>query len=737
MPAVVEILQGSQSAIERAISTYVPTDVLCIRPPAAPKLPWAAVRLLVAALRGPGGSPELDAALQSEAAQLSLVLRGLAGPAGDDPRNHHQSAQELGFLSHNMSQRLPLEQAWLRALGPQLHGRTLVFPELARLDVESIRWLWRLLVECPAASLPRLVFGHDPQALPTATNQRSLEQVTAFLDMLIAGDGTQIRTLSDTSAGTDAPEPPQRWDVLDDQLELRAWDQLRAGGEKRGPALLMQALGAAFGCFGFCATLDLGLRVLEKASDALSAAERCRAHTLVALAAYNRQVQSFGDTELALLIDRHLRAALRLETDAGRRCHLLYRLSINEGRRLGRIESALRLANQGVETAQTADLPPGLAAFLEAWSRSGRAYLHARRRDLPAALHDCERAYALLDAPELPGAPDCELAFSVRVMLDNLIEVQLRRKDTEQAERLIEQIERKELDMPGVPRLSRFRRIALGRLQGRLDLAVGYARMLRQELAQRLDPVHEDLVCVELGDLAYRIGDLALASESFQHSLKIRLRIGDRSSQRHALVHCALCSWRQGQPEEAIARLARAQTLCGADEPAAHAELLALAARIEAENGADGKAERRINRAIELAVEVGERDLLLSIARSAGWASLALGRETDAQQAFAQASELAEAEGPAPPAPLLFATLVGQGICGVLDRGALLQAVLPHLARALDEDADAWWLLPRLLALLKDRLKDLPATPAGARLLSAARQRADCRVLLSELRSRG
>lgn len=187
----------------------------------------------------------------------------------------------------------------------------------------------------------------------------------------------------------------------------------------------------------------------------------------------------------------------------------------------------------------------------------------------------------------------------------------------------------------------------------------------------------------------------------------------------------------------ASALLAQAQTLCDRDELAVRAELLAMAARIEAESGAGTKAEALINRAIELGMEVSERDLLLSIACSAGWASLALGRETDAQQAFAQALELAEAEGRAPPSSLVLATLVGQGSCGVLDGGTLLQAVLPHLARALDEDADAWWLLPRLLGFLQGRLGDLPDAPAGACLLSAARQRADCRGLLSGLCATG
>lgn len=817
---MIRIIRGPRARLLRhpAIATP-PAPALRVETDPDFPVPWGGARLLLALLRRERGDAVVDAAVLPHRALLSLALRGLepALTPAERARREEARAQALGFLSHNGMIAHPLIEAWTGALAALTAGRglTLVFPDAATLDPETVALARSLLRRLPREERPALVLGFDEARGPLdPLLRRAVVEVSAQLAAMEALPETTLERLDDpapapepapgaapAAAPGEGPPPDRPLDPLDDDLERRAHRALAAAPGAPGGAaseLALRALREAFGCFGYGAVLRLGLAWLERGAPA-DPALAAEVHTLVGLAAYNRQVQSGGNVALAEFLGRHFDAALALETDPGRRSHLLYRLCINSGRRRGDLEPALALAERAVKEARAPGLPGGLAAFLEAWARNGRAYVLARLGRLGDALADCEAAYALLErAGALPGAPAAELLPSRRVLADNAARVAEMARDLPLAARWQRTLEEIEDAMPGMVRTAHHRWLALHRAGRALRAALRRAEAGLDESRRRLDALGEDLFLAEQGDLLYRLGDALGALESFAGSLRIRRRVGAPEDVARTEVAAALAAARAGRLEEAEAGLEGAREGPACARPAAQGEVLAAIALLAARRGEGARADALANAAIEAAVESGERDALLRVARGAGEACLALGRREEARAAFERALEIAgEGEGPAngetqaegagappPPAAEVLAALLGleeaaaaagaaPGAGGAVPgtdagagagpvpgaaepasgteagvgaeagadparRGRLLRALA--LAERALEDADAWWDLPRLVAALIPLAEagalEAPSRRAQARqLCDAAEEREDARAAAARLRA--
>jgi tetratricopeptide (TPR) repeat protein len=634
---------------------------------------WAGVRALLGRLHELAPR-ELVQALERHRDALALVLPRL-GPARV-PR-----ALAPGYLSHNTALQWPLRQAWLDALGPLLVGRELAIPDAAALDRESALFLLGL---CARGTSFRARIGLDPADLPEdSIRRRGVLNTRAVLDRLIFTGHALVQESGEPELGKPPvlAGPPH---PLDDCVEARAHAALDR------VELACAALEFAFACFGFDGCYELGRRLLASSAP-LDPPTTRRVHALMGLSAYNRQVNSSSgrpedDESLALALDHHFAASLVDEPDPLLRAHGLYRLAINRGRRRGAIADALVLAEQAVELTQLARAP-----MHEAWARNGRAYLLGRSGRLDLAIADCEAAFVLLD-PADPTQLETERPMSKVVVADNLAALNVWAGNREAVRRWSRQQEQaaRELSVPVHPSVR-----MIEALRSTLELSEAAELAARGvAVAERiLDPTFADLFAALLADLRYRQGRASEALLDYRRARAQAGRDGDAVRERGTAIACAMAAMRAGLLDEAEAELAELVGTCSPDAVAEHTELLATLGIVAARRGDVEAAEQRINQAIETAVELGERDLLLRVACAAGEASSQLGRREDAVAAFAQALELIET-GELPTAADRLAVYVGALASGS-DDVELVERSLALLEEALD-DAESWWLLEPL-----------------------------------------
>lgn len=658
-------------------------DVLLVDPGFELPVPWAGVRAIVGLLHE-HDAEGLSLALERRRELLALVLRKL-GPARGSGL---MRALAPGYLSHNASMKWPLREAWLDALAPLLEGRTLVIPDARALDYESALMLLGL---CSRNVEVRCEIGLDPDALPDQPlARRGVLNTRAVLQRMVAFGSARVEDIVDA---VELVAPVRTaWHPLDDRAELRAFELLDADVlDADALACVLGSIEAAFACFGFDCSLELGSRLLQTGAE-LSAAQRRRVHLLVALSAYNRQVSSRSerpddDELLARWLDEHFTASLDGETDPRVRAHGAYRLAVNKGRRQGDLAAALALADAAVALAEQAN-----AAFDQAWARNGRAYLHGRNRRLDLAIADCEAAFELT-SQAVPGDPlEIEQPMTRVVLAENLAGLSTWAGQPRSALRWAERFDELVIDL-GIPLAPSLRRIDALRANFELTGALELARRGLEISERTLDPLGADMYAADVGDLCYRRGLAREAVDAFRRALARAQRDADVARERGTTIACVMAAMRAGQLEQADGTLTDLRRTSDPEHPSEAIELAATAGVIAAHRGHAGAAEAEINQAIAAAVELGERDVLLRVAVAAGEACLRLGRVDEAAAAFAQALELAAVDE-ALAAPDLLAALVGALAAGSED-ASLVERSLAVLELAL-VDAEAWWLLDPL-----------------------------------------
>lgn len=739
---MIRILRASLSTRRRKLAWAVENPrAIYLQGNAEFAVPWQGARSLVAQLRCRFGDREIATAITPSRALLSLVLRGLEPDLTEEDRAERElaKAHALGFMSHSGVARNPLVTAWATTLAPLLAGRisALVIPDVATLDRETLMLIRELYRRMPAGSRIEVILGQDPSGrlaggddvVPTMQHALHLSLLEALEDTVVESPVESANPVME-EPGVDGWE--QRRDPLDDGLECRAWEALCSA--PRSPdsevcELVFSAMRAAFSAFGFPATLRLGRELLAR-EPVLSQEATAELHTLVAVSGYNCQVEG-RDAALAEFLEQHFVAACAVETDPLRRSHLLYRLCINAGRRQRQLDQALEYAEQAIHEAGRPGLPAGLAAFIEAWARNGRAYVLGRLHRWDEAVADCIRAHDLIQADVLPGAPAGEIPISRVVLLSNLAELALLSGDVAGASRWQQRMEQAEARLPTRVQYSTFLAVRIHRAEGRLRQAIQAAERGLSEARAQLNALAEERYAAELGDLCYRIGDAEASRRHLLLVLAIQRRIGTPEDLLRTEIGAALAAARSGHLEEAERDLGRLFAHSAFAAGAPRAEILAEMGTIAARRKNAAEAKQYLNDAIAQAVDTGERDILVLVARAAGEVSLGLGEREEAREAFQRALAIAEkgSEGCPPPAVEIVRVLLG--LWDASDDPDLPLRALRVAPDAL-RDGEAWWELPRLLHALvatsaRVRIRaDANLEAALRQVMAAAAQRSDC-----------
>jgi hypothetical protein len=654
---------------------------------------------------------------------------------------------------------MPLFETWASLLHDLLGGEetTLVVPNLEHLDQQSIAVLRSLYRKFPD-SAPHLVLGWDPGIRSPIPDSRGLIwsyepldlQKVVFAFQLLGNVEAQDLPPEDGEGADEPREPPAA-----DDLESRAFAALAAGSGPLDDAhrtLVIRALRGAFESFGFRVALRLGLALLEREGE-LEGEEAAEVHGIVALSAHNRQFRTAGNLVLARFLADHYSKAFAAETRPAVRAALLYRLAVTHGRRLKDVEAGMEWSNRALAEPRELGLGPVAVSYYESWALNIRSFVQMQSRRLDRAVEDGERAFRLLEEarPKVEELSETERArwprevfLSQAVLVANMSTLAIL---TDQPDVLAGWRQRGGELSDGVREMDRYQAmdwIDFYRRRQQLRLALPWARLGLEAGRRDQDPLWEYHHTLQHGDLAYRLGDPALAAGELARAREQRRLLDDPVALRVVDPLLATALRRAGRLEKA--RELYAGRLESGEETSldVRAELLSALGLVAAEAGDAEEAEARINQAIDLAVESGERDTLLRVAAAAGAASLQLDHPEDAAQAYTQALEVAGANeadddgAPAPAADVLEVCVGIQG-CRGFDPG-LTERALAHLPEAL-ESAETWWHLAALLPHAAEWVRrhgapgEAPATAGLRQLVHAAAQRPDCAAGLEALRA--
>lgn len=636
---------------------------------------------------------------------------------------------------------------WCDLLGELLALReTFLFvPDLAGLDSETLGLLRAFLRERPDA-FPPITVGFDPET-PEADERgivwgSSPVTLSSFLFSLRHHPRAER---------IDARNQETGFGDLSQDEDGRLLVEFSATSGPCGPELsqaMADLVHRAFAGYAFEAALLWGLRLLERQPE-LAPEEAARVHGLVALAAHNRQFHSRGNRVLASTLEEHLRSALEVEVGPGWKSATAYRLAVTLGRRQGRLDEAMELAQIAVQAAASGGLLEPAAAYLEAWGFNIRAFLWMRRglhgrakEDTETALEILERTRGSMDAvaAETRASWERDVLLSWGVVAHNRTALAHLTDDSEglahwrrRADELVDRFP--ELELFEVDSWLDFYREIV-----RLDLALEKARRGVELARQEREPQWEYRYLAQVADLAYRLGSPEESVEACEEARRFRASHGVSSLlvPLHPLHASALGrAGRLGEARDVASLLLQSPQA----SPTAEVQGHALVARLAAAQDDAGAAERHANAAIEVAVGHGHRDSLLCAAAAAGAASDRLGRPEEAREAFEKALEIAQAGepgDPAPPAGDVLEALLGVGVRQPGQESRLVRA-LRWLPAALKEP-DTWWRLePLAVAVHEVGLRDRSVLQAPElaepldKLLAACRQRRDAEDLAGRL----
>jgi tetratricopeptide (TPR) repeat protein len=731
------LVRGGRADVRAHLAARHPGAVVLDADPRL-TLPLGGARTLLAALRAGLGDAAVEAAVAPHRALLSLTLRGLSASldAAETAQRRHASARFLATLPGTGISARPLLEAWADALAALLARCpvAVVIPDASRVDPGTLALIRPLLRRLEPSSRPVVAVG-EPDAADDGpaddVDRRVAEINAAEVALLRALPGVRVERAAATGAPWAAAPPV---DPLDDGSERRAADALAAGSVGAERAAVLAALRDSFAGFGFATALRL--------ADALLAADPfdpdgAELHTLAFLAALHLAPPRDAAHPLSRRADAHLRAAAALESDPGRRVHLLFRQCVRATRGGGDLAAARALADLGVAAADRgAGMPRARAALLGAWCRNARALAWFREGRGAEAAADCAAALVALEGCDDPAeVPAAEVEVARFHLLNNLARLAFEAGDRAAAARWQDLALASELAIPPRRRTT-FRWYDLALDLGDPDAAADrYAGRLR-DAREAWDLPLAALYAHDLATIHLRRGDAPAALARFEEVLALAPRLGwDPDDRFHAVVNVAVTAFRAGRlARSAEAFAAALDDPCAAD-PGAQASLRAASATVAAHRGDEAGAAD--DAALALAAAEGlDDDVVAPVLRSVGDAWAALGRRGEARAAYERGVALrggvAAEDG------------LGLGL-GLRDAGrrdhGLVDELLALCPRAL-ASVDAGWDLPRLLrALLEvggEGFFDGGADRAerARALAGAAARRVDAGALAGELAGR-
>jgi tetratricopeptide (TPR) repeat protein len=754
---MINIFHGTESAIRsHVLHLFSQSErALWIEEAGALRRYWSGFRQMLPQLRAHLGDQAVEEAISRNRVVAALILGHLRSELTAEERLQLEQLKPRmsSHLSHNWVLDRPVVHglaAILRDLYKQAQFEVFI-PDLHLVDHTTFS-LYLMLHRWSPETAPNLYIGSPNDLAEQGIDKDGVmgeyahERVRSTLETLQAISTRRDHDLSSCLHPSETPEKqrpvPLSLDLLDDDIDGRAVEILAsttALNEEEVEAV-MDGIQRAFETFSREIPLRLTMELFKK-EPPLTRRQAATLHGIAGLTAHNWQFASeLGNQRLVQFLEYHFREALELEDDQVLRLCQLYRLAVTLGRRKKDMEGSLKIANLAVREAQEASISQEQKLYQEIWARNIRAYVHMRRGCMAEAFEDSETSLSLAEQLATPlEKASRDVRFTRTVVADNnQVLCGIAGEHLKLEERTRKNFDLLEQDpetfggrFAAPPWIAHYRR------KHRLDLAIKAAQYGLNDAGIEY-PGFRCYFFSQLGDLNYRRGDAVAARLYFDQAEPLRRDL--RGVQDQPFLSRSVAAFRAGDFAGSQKELRKALDHPHSNSPAYRAEILAMLALVSAHCGSASEAEDAINQAIDLALEEGVRDSLVRIARFAGAVSQRLGRTADAEEAYTRGLAIADVEGEGtPPSGDLFAILVGLAECqGQGQDPNLILRALQLAPKALEEDSDTWWELPRLISLLSslNGHADLilnGSNPSLGHVITAASQRGDCASGLGKL----
>ncbi|MBL4670869.1 MAG: hypothetical protein JKX81_01315 [Arenicella sp.] len=714
------------------------------------------------------GSQSVEEILSDDLAAASFAYEDRISQLSSDQKSQrlYYSARYSSHLSHNWYIHRPLFEAWAKILYrvltlPGVEGQPLIVPYSGDMvgPVKTIlKTINRLYPDCKSDFT--IVIGVESDVEPPRHDENGINWNLSSANPRFAGGLLQVadvvENLPEGSNELVHLYRPSRADSLQPFSECIAYRALENSKslDSAQVSQLIQAMELSYQGLGFQNTLELGLKLIA-GKPVLGSTQKAKVHGLMALAAHNRQF-SATDKRLHEFLLYHFTQAYQYEVEPSMRSALCYRIAVTYGRRMKQAEVGLEWAEKALSEASSPQLTITEQVYYHNWGINIKAYLLMRTRQLELAYQVGESVFntvhqhfhELLEKPITEQNANNKLwqrefFATMQVLRRNMFALCYYTAKLPQFRYWLDKME--ETTPPG-PELRRATYVewaeyysALLQHDKVLEAVATGLRYLKQEPETELF-----LDYSKHGASAnFRVGNLSASHDHVEKYRKALDNIGMPWFFEFDLVKYAPVYLRSEIKSslKRVIELSKDAIKADKDDKAKCVEYLLLQGQAFARQQDREAAEKAINEAIEVVVALGERNLMMRVARIAACCNDIMNSPDEALEALHQTLELSRHEGDVRPWPEeLFLTLIAIQTKQGADIQSMEQA-LSILPEAL-EQMETWWELRSTLLLLvelsendegeyKEMINRQPLQP----LIQAAGQRDDCTDALQLLLS--
>ncbi|NOQ70389.1 MAG: tetratricopeptide repeat protein [Crocinitomix sp.] len=756
---MIEILKGNSVQLQsHCIDKYTEKEkAFLIIGDGKIALPYTVIRLLLPQLRKLIGDNEVDELLRKHKLVTSLIFPSLTPllSAHDKLEQSIISARLSSNITHNRIAKTTINDTCVAFIIDAVKSDAIkiIIPDVRHLDVGSIDILKLLLKQYPDTA-PDIVLGFNPDwgketidrenGLVWYSSVDALINIQAFVYSFQA-IAINVFEINSSTTTFEAEPLENKLDKIDDAIALQANALLTSANyidNLENNALIMDAIWRSFKLYDFTMALRLALPFMEKSPE-ISRKDQGEMHHIIGLSAHNRQFFSQGNENLGKFLERSFRESLKFEENPENRIGAIYRLIVTLSRRLNRHEEAFEAVNFAITELDTNTFNPAHHALLKGWVFNINSFVLMRSARIDDAIKYHEDAFNLLkDVTSDIEHLNKEIRFTQAVLAENLTTLSSLLNDRQRMEFWCKIEESYSKEWPGLSAVPFAEWQSFYYKGFELKKALENAQKGIQKAAGNFEYILEYFFTMSLADIHIRLGHYKDALTYFNKSLLFQSQIAyDFTSAITLKIGVALSMIGVNKFNEALALTKEMDLEYENDSPFDLIEIYIVQAFAYTHLKEFDKAEETINSAIDMAVDTGNFDILISTACKAGDLCQLMGRNEDAASAYNQALEIMESQSDAANASNIIAVNLGLYETNKTEIEPLL-SVVKSFPAALKVNYAIWSDLDRFL---KCYLEVVEKAEAGlfkscknelAIVLKVAGQHEECKKNMSILKKR-
>lgn len=717
-------------------------------------LPYTIVRLLLPQFRRLVGDNEINRILEKYKLVTSLIFPCLMEHLTEQEKLEQTiiCARLSSNITHNRIAKTTINENCVALIMEVAKVQTfkIAIPDVRHLDVGSIDVI-KVLKKQHSEHAPDILMGFNPDwgkeridyknGLVYYSSVDALINIQAFVYSFeaIADTVSEIET---NHEAIELGSLKDRIDILDDAIVLSALELITSDDYEEtteNNELMMEAIWHSFKLYDFTMALKLAHPFMEKSPN-ISRKAKGEMYHIIGLSAHNRQFFSQGNENLGLFLKRMFERTLEYEENPENRVGAIYRLIVTLSRRLNLHEEAFQQFEFAISELDTLTFDPAHRALLKGWVLNINSFVLMRSRRINEAIKYHEDAFDLLkDVQSNIEHLNKEIRFTQAVLAENLTTLSSLINDRMRMKYWCSIEESYSREWPGLSAVP-FAEWQQFYYKGfELNKALENAQKGVRKAADNFEYILEYFFTMSLADINIRLGNYEEALTYFKKSMSFQAQLAYNFTSATSLkigVVSSMIGLRRF--DEALNYTKEMISQNESESPFDQIEIYILQAFTHAHLKNFEKSDEIINKAIDLAVEEGNFNLLIHTACKAGDLCQLLGRKEDALNAYCQALEIMESQADATNASNIVEINLGLFEMNQTDFSPLLAAIR-SLPNALKTNYAVWQHLNRFLSNYlrvteKTSLDFFKSSESElTSIIRAAKQREDCKQNLELL----